>query len=320
MHNDCIVHLLSIEVIGLRTGDDHLGIGCHADTTDVEYTRNQEWGLDWALVLRSALGFSSSHIYLQKQRLKPSQVVCYLITHLSIKKQRHSSNILKKESNICQGSCDYVLPTMTVIKKCFAIRLYQQCFSASFFRVFTCMLIKWSPRLVWWMNLFLWMVWRRLTASFEALLMFAFGWKFCVKQLCFHLGQMGFQFAGKAIYTAVWVGSVSLFMELLGFSTQRWLTAGGLGTVLLTLAGREVLCFLYSRTQLFKCEILYFTKMFSQTFTVDLFWIMDQILTNFLSSVMIHATRPFILNDWIQTKIEGYEVSGTVEVNFVFLL
>uniref|UniRef100_A0A803LK48 Uncharacterized protein n=1 Tax=Chenopodium quinoa TaxID=63459 RepID=A0A803LK48_CHEQI len=88
--------------------------------------------------------------------------------------------------------------------------------------------------------------------------------------------QMGFQFAGKAIYTAVWVASVSLFMELLGFSTQRWLTAGGLGTVLLTLAGREI-------------------------------------FTNFLSSVMIHATRPFILNEWIQTKIEGYEVSGTVE-------
>ena len=29
---------------------------------------------------------------------------------------------------------------------------------------------------------------------------------------------------------------------------------------------------------------------------------------------MIHATRPFVLNEWIQTKIEGYEVSGTVEV------
>ena len=51
---------------------------------------------------------------------------------------------------------------------------------------------------------------------------------------------MGFQFAGKAVYTAVWVAAVSLFMELLGFSTQKWLTAGGLGTVLLTLAGREV--------------------------------------------------------------------------------
>lgn len=51
---------------------------------------------------------------------------------------------------------------------------------------------------------------------------------------------MGFEFAGKAVYTAVWVAAVSLFMELLGFSTQRWLTAGGLGTVLLTLAGREV--------------------------------------------------------------------------------
>lgn len=88
--------------------------------------------------------------------------------------------------------------------------------------------------------------------------------------------NMGFQFAGKAIYTAVWVAAVSLFMELLGFSTQKWLTAGGLGTVLLTLAGREI-------------------------------------FTNFLSSVMIHATRPFVVNEWIQTKIEGYEVSGTVE-------
>ncbi|KAK3030751.1 hypothetical protein RJ639_036555, partial [Escallonia herrerae] len=88
--------------------------------------------------------------------------------------------------------------------------------------------------------------------------------------------NMGFEFAGKAIYSAVWVASVSLFMELLGFSTQKWLTAGGLGTVLLTLAGREI-------------------------------------FTNFLSSLMIHATRPFVANEWIQTKIEGYEVSGTVE-------
>lgn len=56
----------------------------------------------------------------------------------------------------------------------------------------------------------------------------------------FFFWQMGFQFAGKAVYSAVWVAAVSLFMELLGFSTQRWLTAGGLGTVLLTLAGREV--------------------------------------------------------------------------------
>lgn len=51
---------------------------------------------------------------------------------------------------------------------------------------------------------------------------------------------MGYDFAGKAIYSAVWVASISLFMELLGFSTQKWVTAGGLGTVLLTLAGREV--------------------------------------------------------------------------------
>ncbi|XP_062099136.1 mechanosensitive ion channel protein 3, chloroplastic-like isoform X2 [Humulus lupulus] len=88
--------------------------------------------------------------------------------------------------------------------------------------------------------------------------------------------NMGFDFAGKTVYTAVWVAAVSLFMELLGFSTQKWLTAGGLGTVLLTLAGREI-------------------------------------FTNFLSSVMIHVTRPFVVNEWIQSKIEGYEVSGTVE-------
>lgn len=53
--------------------------------------------------------------------------------------------------------------------------------------------------------------------------------------------QMGFEFAGRAVYTAVWIAASSLFMELLGFSTQKWVTAGGLGTVLLTLAGREVL-------------------------------------------------------------------------------
>ena len=51
---------------------------------------------------------------------------------------------------------------------------------------------------------------------------------------------MRIDFTGKAVYTAIWVAAVSLFMELLGFSTQKWLTAGGLGTVLLTLAGREV--------------------------------------------------------------------------------
>lgn len=51
---------------------------------------------------------------------------------------------------------------------------------------------------------------------------------------------MGFHFASRAVNAAVWVAAVSLFMELLGFSTQKWVTAGGLGTVLLTLAGREV--------------------------------------------------------------------------------
>ncbi|GAB2225005.1 hypothetical protein Drorol1_Dr00005787 [Drosera rotundifolia] len=52
--------------------------------------------------------------------------------------------------------------------------------------------------------------------------------------------NMGLQFAGKAMYTAVWVVAAALFMELLGFSTQKWLTVGWVGTVLLTLAGREV--------------------------------------------------------------------------------
>lgn len=66
---------------------------------------------------------------------------------------------------------------------------------------------------------------------------------FVYSEVClsvFLLCQMGFSFAGKAVYTAAWVAAASLFMELLGFSTQKWLTAGGLGTVLLTLAGREV--------------------------------------------------------------------------------
>lgn len=51
---------------------------------------------------------------------------------------------------------------------------------------------------------------------------------------------MGFNFAGKAIHIAIWVAAGSLFMELIGFSTQKWVTAGGLGTVILTLSGREV--------------------------------------------------------------------------------
>ncbi|GAB2223493.1 hypothetical protein Droror1_Dr00017634, partial [Drosera rotundifolia] len=45
--------------------------------------------------------------------------------------------------------------------------------------------------------------------------------------------------AGKAVYTVVRVAAVALFMELLGFSTQKCLIAGGLGTVLLTFADRE---------------------------------------------------------------------------------
>ena len=38
-----------------------------------------------------------------------------------------------------------------------------------------------------------------------------------------------------------------------------------------------------------------------------------ELLTNFLSSIMIHATRPSMVNEWIVTKIDGQEVSGTVE-------
>ncbi|KAJ1296607.1 hypothetical protein BS78_01G314800 [Paspalum vaginatum] len=88
--------------------------------------------------------------------------------------------------------------------------------------------------------------------------------------------NMGFDFIMKALYTGIWIAAISLFMELLGFNTQKWITAGGFGTVLLTLAGREI-------------------------------------FTNFLSSVMINATRPFVVNEWIDAKIDGVEVSGTVE-------
>jgi hypothetical protein len=36
----------------------------------------------------------------------------------------------------------------------------------------------------------------------------------------------------------------------------------------------------------------------------------QEIFTNFLTSVMIHATWPLILNEWVQTKTEGYEDTG----------
>ncbi|GKE68938.1 hypothetical protein Tco_1527010, partial [Tanacetum coccineum] len=42
--------------------------------------------------------------------------------------------------------------------------------------------------------------------------------------------SMGYEFDGKAVYSALWVASITLFMELLGFSTQKWVTAGGLRT------------------------------------------------------------------------------------------
>ena len=42
-----------------------------------------------------------------------------------------------------------------------------------------------------------------------------------------------------------------------------------------------------------------------------------QIFTNFLSSVMINATRPFVVNEWINAKIDGVEFSGIVEVSII---
>ncbi|KAF7097916.1 hypothetical protein CFC21_099697 [Triticum aestivum] len=88
--------------------------------------------------------------------------------------------------------------------------------------------------------------------------------------------KMGLDFTVKAIYTGIWIAAVSLFMELLGVNTKKWITAGGFGTVLLTLAGREI-------------------------------------LTNFISSVMINASRPFIVNEWITANIDGVEITGVVE-------
>uniref|UniRef100_A0ACD6ATZ7 Uncharacterized protein n=1 Tax=Avena sativa TaxID=4498 RepID=A0ACD6ATZ7_AVESA len=87
---------------------------------------------------------------------------------------------------------------------------------------------------------------------------------------------MGLDFTMKAVYTGIWIAAVSLFMELLGVNTKKWITAGGFGTVLLTLAGREI-------------------------------------LTNFISSIMINASRPFVVNEWIATKIDGVEVIGVIE-------
>ncbi|XP_048542200.1 mechanosensitive ion channel protein 2, chloroplastic-like isoform X2 [Triticum urartu] len=88
--------------------------------------------------------------------------------------------------------------------------------------------------------------------------------------------KMGLDFTVKAIYTGIWIAAVSLFMELLGVNTKKWITAGGFGTVLLTLAGREI-------------------------------------LINFISSVMINASRPFIVNEWITANIDGVEIAGVVE-------
>jgi hypothetical protein len=34
---------------------------------------------------------------------------------------------------------------------------------------------------------------------------------------------------------------------------------------------------------------------------------------------MINASRPFVVNEWITTKIDGVEVTGVVEVGFLLL-
>lgn len=71
--------------------------------------------------------------------------------------------------------------------------------------------------------------------------------------------QMSLTFVGNAVSTSVWVAAVCLFLELLGFSTHKWLAAGGVGTVLLTLAGREVIQLIYhSSATLNSREICYF--------------------------------------------------------------
>lgn len=36
---------------------------------------------------------------------------------------------------------------------------------------------------------------------------------------------------------------------------------------------------------------------------------------NFLSSIMIHATGPFGVRERVQMKINGYDISGSVEVS-----
>ncbi|GLJ15112.1 hypothetical protein SUGI_0247020 [Cryptomeria japonica] len=88
--------------------------------------------------------------------------------------------------------------------------------------------------------------------------------------------NLGFEFTTNALYTAVGVAVLALFVQLLGSSIQKGIFAGGFGTVLLTLVGREI-------------------------------------FSNYMSSIMLHITRPFVANEWIKTKIDGYEVSGTVE-------
>uniref|UniRef100_A0A0C9QUQ6 TSA: Wollemia nobilis Ref_Wollemi_Transcript_8212_2916 transcribed RNA sequence n=1 Tax=Wollemia nobilis TaxID=56998 RepID=A0A0C9QUQ6_9CONI len=88
--------------------------------------------------------------------------------------------------------------------------------------------------------------------------------------------NVGLNFFEKAVNAAVWLGAAYIFLELVGVRTQKFITGGGLIGVLVTLAGREY-------------------------------------LTNILSSIMIHSNQPFIVNDWIQMKIDGTEVCGVVE-------
>lgn len=103
---------------------------------------------------------------------------------------------------------------------------------------------------------------------------------------------------------------------LFHFSWSCWVSLHKSGS-LLEVLGQFWLLLLAERWNLSRNLITsFFSLLMKKYFIKTEFWPF-QILTNFLSSVMIHATRPFVLNEWIQTKIEGYEVSGTVEVSII---
>lgn len=66
------------------------------------------------------------------------------------------------------------------------------------------------------------------------------------------------------------------------------------------------------------CAVLFFDQ--NSLWCTDNYGLSLQIFTNFLSSVMINATRPFVVSEWINAKIDGVEVSGIVEVSILYAL